>query len=246
MIKIFIDLAKLVIATLVAFIFQSCQFNLDSIGETVNGNGKVVRKERKVNPFTKIEVKKGLECIVTQGKNCQVVVEADSNLQDGIHTTVENGTLVITSDYNNYVNVTKKIHVTMPIVEKLETTSGSELHTEGILKSNFLHLKSSSGSDLYANVSSETIQLESTSGSDITVEGKAIDLTTASSSGSHIDAEKLLANNITSQSTSGSETDVHPILQLKAKASSGSSIHYHHVPKKIAKEESSGGSVNKN
>lgn len=246
MVKLLIDLVKVVIASLVALLFQSCQFNLDSFGETINGSGKVISKERKVSPFTKIEVKKGLECIVTQGNSCKVVVEADDNLQDGIITTVENGTLTITSEYSSYINVTKKIHVTLPTIAVLEATSGSELKTDGLIKSNNIHLKSSSGSDVYANVESETIQLESTSGSDLTIEGKAIELTTASSSGSHIDAEKLLANNVTSQSTSGSDTDVHPIVSLKAKASSGSSITYHATPKKIAKEESSGGSVDKN
>jgi len=241
MIKLIIHITKIVIATVVAFLFGSCNTTIGR--ESITGSGNVVSKERKVENFTKIEVSRGIECIVTQGNLFNVVVEADDNVQDGILTTVENGTLKITSQYNNYSNVTKKVRVQLPIIDILETTSGSDLKTNGVIKSNVILLKSSSGSTLSANIESEKVALESTSGSDLTVIGKAIDVTSASSSGSHIDAQKLLANNIESQSTSGSDTDVNPIVSLKAKASSGSSIDYYSNPKQISKEESSGGSV---
>lgn len=237
-----IHLVKIIVSFIVALLFNSCMtMNFD--GKSITGSGNVLTKERNVKNFTKIEVQKGVECIVTQGNPFKVTVEADDNLQESILTSVENGMLKISSEYNNYHNATKKVHVQLPVVEALETTSGAELKTIGVIKNNTIHLKSSSGSDLYANIESEKVALESTSGSDLKVEGKAIDVTTASSSGSHIDAEKLLANNVDAQSTSGSDTDVHPLLSLKAKASSGSSIDYHSTPKQISKEESSGGSV---
>jgi hypothetical protein len=53
-----------------------------------------------------------------------------------------------------------------------------------------------------------------------------------------------LANEVTAQSTSGSSIDVHPLVSLNAKASSGASIEYDGKPKTIVKEETSGGSVN--
>lgn len=243
MIKIMIHLVKIIVAFVVALLFGSCTMNMSLSGESIKGSGNVITKVRNLQNFTKIEVKKGIECIVTQGDNFEVKVEADDNLQDGILTTVENGTLIITSKYNNYHNVTKKVHVQLPVISVLETTSGSDLKTNGVIKSNNILLKSSSGSDLYANVESEKVNLESTSGSDLTVEGKAIDVSSASSSGSSIDAEKLLANNINSQSTSGSDTTVNPIVSLTAKASSGSNIDYVKEPKKVSKEESSGGDV---
>lgn len=246
MIKIMIHLVKIVIAFVVALLFSSCNMNMNFDGKSIKGSGNVVTQQRDVKDFTKIEVKKGIECIVTQGNTFKVEVQADDNLQEGILTTVENGTLKISSKYNNYHNVTKIVRVQLPVIDVLEATAGSELKTNGAIKSNSILLKSSSGSEIYAHIESEKIALESTSGSDLKVEGKAIDLTTASSSGSHIDAQKLLANNVVAQSTSGSDTDVNPLLSLKAKASSGSSIDYYSNPKQITKEETSGGSVDSN
>ncbi len=237
-----IHLTKLIIATCVAVLFGSCNMVIN--GESITGSGNVVSKERKVTDFTKIELKRGLDCEVKQAETFKVVVEADDNLQDGITVKVENGKLIIDSKYNGYNNVkSKMVYVFMPVIDVLETTSGSSLKTSGVIKGNNIHLKSSSGSSLKAEVESENISLESTSGSTITVSGKAIELSTQSSSGSTIDATNLLANNVNSQSTSGSNTEVSPIVDLKAKASSGSSIEYAKTPKTISKQESSGGSV---
>lgn len=242
-----VHIAKIVIATIVALLLGSCKFEGNAFGESITGSGKVVSKERNLANFTKIEIKKGLDCEVVQSSNFKVVVEADDNLQEGITTTVENGTLVITSKYNRYHNVeSKNIKVFMPLVSGLETVSGSSLRTVGVIKGNDIHLKSSSGSSLTADLESEKVLLESSSGSTLKASGKAISVNTLSSSGSTIDAEKLLANEISSQCTSGSSTSVNPILSLNAQASSGSSIHYVNTPKRISKQESSGGSVSAN
>jgi hypothetical protein len=245
MVKLMIHLVKVVIATVVAILFGSCTMNFN--GESITGSGNVVSKDRNLSGFTKIEVARGLECEVVQSPDFKVTVEADDNLQQAIITKVENGTLKITSKFGNYFNVkSKKIYVSLPIIDELQTTSGSDLYTKGVIKSNGILLKSSSGSDLNATIESERVALESTSGSSLKVKGKAINVTTASSSGSDIDARELLANNINSQSSSGSDTDIHPLVSLQAKASSGSSIDYFSNPKKKSIEESSGGSVEAN
>lgn len=236
-----LQLVKIVVAACVALLFNSCKIDL---GKSVTGSGNVISQTREVANFDKIEVSRGLDCEVTQSDKITVVVEADDNLQEGITTTVVDGTLRIESIYDNYKNVkSKKIKVQLPAISSIETTSGSSLITKSVIKSNNISLKSSSGSTLEATVEADKISLESSSGSSLNVEGKALDAETASSSGSSIDAKKLLVNNVSSQSSSGSTTIVHPIVSLKADASSGSSIEYAKVPKNITIEESSGGSV---
>ena len=245
MIKLMVHLVRIVIATCIALLFNSCKYDIELV-EKITGSGHVVTKERNLEPFTKIEVSQGLDCEVTQGNDQKVEIEADDNLQDGITTTVTNGVLKISSKYNNFINVkSKKIRVQIPVILGLETTSASSLVTKNIIKGNIIYLKSSSASNLDAKIEADKIILEATSGSDLNIEGKALELTTASSSGSSIDAENLLANDINSQSSSGSTTIVNPILKLKAHASSGSSIEYSKTPKSLVIEENSGGSVDK-
>lgn len=245
MIKIITILTKFAVAFLIAILFSSCKHDLD-FGRKITGSGHVVTKERNLAPFTKIEVSQALDCEVTQGNNQKVTIEADDNLQDGIITTVNNGVLKISSKYNNYNNIKSKIiRIQIPIISSLEATSASSLITKNSIKGNTIYVKSSSASKIVANIEADKIVLEATSGSELNIEGKALEVTTASSSGSSIDATNLLANDINSQSTSGSTTIVNPILKLKAHASSGSSISYSKTPKNLSVEENSGGSVDK-
>lgn len=240
MIKFIILCTKVIIVAVVALLFSSCK----QVFEGIKGNGNVQTEQRKISePFTKISVSRGLEVIVEQGDVVKVEVEADENLLKHITTKVENGTLVISSDENIYSAEKEVVRVTMPTIEGLETSSGSNLSSASALKGSKMYVKSSSGSEIDVTAEFDTISSESTSGSNITLSGKALKFTSASSSGSEIEAGNLLANEVVSQSTSGSSTNVNPRVSLNAKASSGSSIEYTNTPKTIVKEETSGGSV---
>lgn len=240
MIKFIVFCTKIVLVAIAALLFSSCH----QVFEGVKGNGNVQTEQRKISePFTKVSVNRGLEVIIEQGDVVKVEVEADENLLKHITTSVENGTLVISSDENIYSAEKEVVRVTMPTIEGLETTSGSNLSSKSVLKGSKMYVKSSSGSEIDVNAEFDTISSESTSGSNITLSGKALKFTSASSSGSEIEAGNLLANEVISQSTSGSSTNVNPRVSLNAKASSGSSIEYTYTPKTIVKEETSGGSV---
>jgi hypothetical protein len=242
MIKFVITLATFA----ATFLFTSCKTDIN-LGNGIDGNGNVQTEARTIaQPFTKIAVNRGIEVIVEQGETVMVEVEADENLIKHIITTVENGTLIITSDENIDNAEKETVRVKMPIIEALETTSGSTLKSKNTLRGTKLSVKSSSGSELTAALEYEKVHAESTSGSDMTLFGKVLQLESASSSGSQINAEKLLANEVHAQATSGSSTEVNALVKIDGKASSGASINYEGKPKDVQKDESSGGSVSGN
>lgn len=245
MTKFVILVSKIITAAAVALSLTSCNYNID-LSNSITGSGNVVKENRNVGNFDKVTVSQGLDCEILLSDKLEVTVEADDNLIKGIKTTVENGTLIIESDYNNYINVvSKKVTVHMPKIVSLESTSGSSLKSGNVLTGNNISVKSSSGSTLEAEIEADTITLETSSGSEQTVRGKAFRVNTASSSGSTINANQLLANDVYAQSSSGSSTSVNAALLVDAKASSGSSINYTNNPKEVRKEENSGGSVSK-
>ncbi|NNT72269.1 DUF2807 domain-containing protein [Flavobacterium sp. IMCC34852] len=245
MTKFVVLFSKIIAATLVALSLSSCNHNIN-FGNSVTGSGKVITEKRNTGNFDKVSVANGLDCEVILSDQLEVAVEADDNVIKGIKTEVKNGTLFISSEYSNYINVaSKKITVRLPKVVSLESTSGSSLISGNTLISDDLTLKSSSGSSIEAKVEADKVTLETSSGSEQTITGIALKVNTASSSGSHIDADELLANEVFAQSSSGSSTNVSASVLLDAKASSGSSITYRNSPKEIRKEESSGGSVSK-
>ena len=226
-----------------ALLFSSCGQSIN-LGNGIKGSGNITTETRTVGQdFKKIEVSNGIKVIVEQSENKSITVEADDNLQQHIITKIENGVLKIESDENYNSTETPVVKVKMEVINGLSTSSGSEISNIGTLISENLDVESSSGSQINITVEADDIKIESTSGSNIEVGGKALKVKTASSSGSTIDAKNLMANEVTSQTSSGSSTSVCPIVKLDAKASSGSSISYHKIPKTVSKEESSGGSV---
>ncbi len=234
------------IVLLLTLSLTSCNGNLNLI-DGIDGSGNVVTEKRNIEtPFTKIQASTGVEVILEQGSPSEVEVEVDDNLMKYIVTRVENGTLIVKIDENINTMESAIVRVKTKTIEGLESSSGASIKTINKLSGTSVALKTSSGSTIQADLEYEKVSCESTSGSEIKVSGKALTLDTKSSSGSEINAKELASNEITAQSTSGSSTTVNPIVLLNAKASSGSSIDYVKEPKKVVKEETSGGSVSFN
>ena len=218
----------------------SCMVDMKSI----KGSGKVITQNRHVGEeFTKIDASSGIDVVVSQSDTRSVTVEADDNVQQHIKTKVENGTLFISSEYNSFTNVTKKVIVTLPAVNSIQTSGGASLKSSNTLRSDDLTIDASSGSEVRITVEADKLVCQASSGSHVTAKGKALTVDTSSSSGSEIDAAELLANDVHAQSSSGSSSEVHALVNLNAEASSGSSIDYVGSPKKVVKEENSGGSI---
>lgn len=239
MIKFIVFCTKVIIVTIVAVLFASCD-------NGIKGNGDVQTEKRNITEtFTKVESSSGVEVIVEQSDIASVEVEADSNLLKYITTTVENGVLKVSLSENISSSDKEEVHVKMPIIEGLSATSGSELKTGNTLKGTSISLSTSSGSEINVSVEYENVSAETTSGSTSNIGGKALKFSAKSSSGSELNAKNLEANDVTAESTSGSSCDVTAQVSLKAKASSGSSVDYFGIVKTVTKEETSGGSVSK-
>ena len=246
MIKFIIFLTKTIVITVIALLFSSCKHSIN-FGNGIDGNGMVKTEKRTISEkFTKIESNRGLEVVVEKADVVDVEVEADSNLLQHITTVVENGTLIISADEDIDNAEELKVTVKMPLLEAITATSGSSIRSRNTLKGTSIKVESNSGSEIEATLEYENIDVETTSGSNTTLSGKALQLKTTTNSGSQLNAATLEANEVTSEATSGSSSEVHPLVTLNATATSGSSIEYLGTPKNIIKEENSGGSVSKN
>jgi len=241
MIKIIIHITKFIIATITALLFASCNLNVN----TIEGSGNVTTEKRIVQgDFKNISVSNAIDVEIEQSDATEITVEADDNLQKEIITKVENGTLIIKCKFSSFRNVTmKKVTIKMPSLEKIEASSASNVQTKNVFQGENIDLESSSAATMDLNIESDNISATSSSGSSINVQGKALKVQTKASSGASIDAGKLLANDVNADVSSGGTINVHPIVSLKAEASSGGHINYDITPKSIEKKSSSGGSI---
>jgi hypothetical protein len=245
MIKLIVNLTRLVVLWLLALTAVSCQFNLSGF-DTIEGEGNVQQEVRKLDSgFTNLKVQQGLEVEITQGIMSTLVVEADENLLPIIKTEVENGTLKIYSDKNIRKAKSKKIRIELTDLEGIEISSGASVVIAQAFASTNLSIETSSGSTFKGLLEIENLRAESSSGSTIEMRGMAIKGRLESSSGSTIKAESLKIHNAEAEASSGSTIHIWPHATLDAQASSGASVLYHHNPAQIKTNTSSGGSVNK-
>ncbi|NBL64557.1 DUF2807 domain-containing protein [Flavobacterium sp. NST-5] len=236
MARIIVYLLKFLVAIMFALFFNSCH-------KSIEGSGNIVKENRTVEKFTGVDVSSGIIVMIEQAENQEVIVEADDNIKDQIQTKVVNETLEISTSYNSLNNATMIVHVKIPEVSYLNSTSASKINGKSVLISEDLVVETSSGGNIETEIEAHKLRVESSSGSTIEISGKALNADFDSSSGSSIDALNLVANEVKASASSGSSINVKVLKKLKADASSGASIDFFGQPVNIEKSESSGGSV---
>ncbi|MEO8252816.1 MAG: head GIN domain-containing protein [Flavobacterium sp.] len=248
----FISFILLCFATL----FLSSCVNYER-SETVKYSENITNESRHFDEeFDKINASSGIEVIIEQSNETEVTIITNEDFHDKIKTRVEDGTLYISSRStkssfsifgykSNRIQDSsiKKVIVKMPIISAIEANSASKIENKGILRGNAITLNASSASEIKLHLEFDRIEAESNSASKIELEGMALDLNANASSASKIEADDLLVNTIIAESSSASEIKVHPIVNLKANASSAGEIKYNNNPKQIEKESNSGGNI---
>ena len=218
-------LAKITIALIMAFIMSSCAFDVN-FGQGKSGNGEVVKDRREVTEdFTVVSASEGLDVFVAQGSDFEIMVEADENVIDLIGTDIKDGKLKVHA-IQSIGRATKKIYVTMPEITSLNSSSGADLVSEGMLEAEKIYLNASSGADLKVELTADEVEADCSSGADIRISGKANLLYADASSGSDIKAKDFLVERCHANVSSGADISVNVSKSLTADANSGGDISY--------------------
>lgn len=237
-------LAKFIVGLILSLSLVSCQFSIAGLG--VKGNGNVHTVERNISDnFSEIRVSRGLDVYLTQSDETSVEVQADENLHGIIVTEVEGGVLRITTDENISWSSAQKVMVSFKHVNKITSTSGSDVYTTNTITAESLELSTTSGSDMEVNVDADVVDCSATSGSDLRISGRTNKLYASATSGSDIKAGSLKAKVSEVRATSGADITVNTSDELYAKANSGGDIKYYGNPDKVTKKDGVSGSVRK-
>ncbi|NVK52816.1 MAG: DUF2807 domain-containing protein [Flavobacteriaceae bacterium] len=232
---------KTLIIALVAVTFTSCM--IDGFN-TVNGNRNVITENRNIKePFEQVEVGQGIDLYITQDTKQSLVVSADENLHKLIKTEITNGVLKIYSKRNIRRAKSKKIYLSMPVINSIKASSGADVYTENTINATTFNATVSSGADARIEVIASTISASASSGADMILRGKTTNLSVKASSGSSINAYNLKSKEASAKVSSGANIDVYVTESLTARASSGGDIDYKGDPKSTDKKRSSGGSI---
>lgn len=233
-------LVRITIALVLALLFSSCGFDIDSWNGK-KGNGIVQEEIRTTKgDFTTITASEGLDVYVTQGGEFKISVEADENIIDLIATDHKNGTLRIHT-IQNIGKATKNIFVTLPNITALDVSSGAYMISENTITAENIDLNASSGAQLQiTDLRAEKINADSSSGANIEIGGEVKTFYSNASSGSNIRANELVAGECRAHASSGARISVNATESLVVEASSGGDIQYTGTAKVDMKKSRSG------
>jgi hypothetical protein len=225
----------------VSVILGSCIFT-----GSIEGNGKVVEETRDLGDFDKISVTRGMNVYISQGSNQKVVVKADENLLDVIETSVSDGTLKVSCNRAIRKAESNKVLVTVPNIDLLRTTAGSNVFAEDTLNLKTLEIKSTAGSNIKLVLNAEELNVSAVAGSNVFLNGTSESFNAKANSGSNVKAGDLRSETCDLKASSGANIWINVQKELSAKVSSGANVFYAGNPESTNIEKSSGGNVIKN
>jgi hypothetical protein len=232
-------LVLLSITLICSFALSSCFF----LGPSVKGNGNVTTEYRDVGDFDKVKVSTGLKVVLIQSDKNLVTVETDENLHEVIRTEVKRGELNIFTE--GRIKQSRKLLITVELIDldELQSSSGAQVSTDGMLRLKHFSTKASSGSQQKLSLNTQKLEAKTSSGAQIRMDGKTGDADYSASSGSHLKAGELVAKSGKADVSSGAHIYMEVTSDFEGEASSGGHIYYSGNPSSVDIKTSSGGNI---
>jgi len=200
--------------------------------------------------YEQVSVSGGHQVTLLQGEDNYAEVEMLKGDRENLRVYVDGETLYVKTKKGLWnSNKTKgdvKVYYNQPIFE-INASSGSEIESADLLRSERLAINVSSGASCSVTVESDELDVDISSGARVTASGNTGTQTVDASSGAKYDGRDMVSSYTGAETSSGAKAIVYSSKKLKASCSSGGSVVYYGDPKEIDNNSSkwSGGSVKK-
>jgi len=211
--------------------------------------GTPQRETRALRDFSRISVGGSLELQLTQGPDFRVEVESPDGDPATVITEVGNGTLRLRQEssafpfFFDWNRPRQIVHVTLPRLEALTASGGSDVEGHGRFSGEKLEVTASGGADVDLDVAVAALTVRASGGADVDLSGTATMLTLSASGGSDLDAEDLASDTATVTASGGADVELGTVGSLAANASGGSDVSYKGEPRSLTTNASGGGKI---
>ncbi|HKL35469.1 MAG TPA: head GIN domain-containing protein, partial [Salegentibacter sp.] len=169
--NLFLILAVSLIATTPA----QCQWWKSN--ETVRGNGDMTSEKRSTDDYDGISLIGSMDVELVPGKEGNLTVEAESNLQEFITTEINGGTLKISVEkgYNLKPSRNNGIKITVPFrdLAAVEVTGSGDIWNTSKIKAKKFSTKVTGSGDIRLELDTEDLSGQVTGSGDILLSGQA-------------------------------------------------------------------------
>ncbi|MGV8963959.1 MAG: head GIN domain-containing protein [Candidatus Saccharimonadaceae bacterium] len=197
-------------------------------------SSKVVKEKRNLSGFSAINISGSWDALITQGENFSVTIEASKESIDDLLIEVKDGTLYVSNNSKrlrinifNKRNDIRKVHITMPDLQKITASGGSDIIPQTPFRTDDMKIVMSGGSDLKSlALDCVSLDCKMNGGSDANIQlinGKSVKIN--NSGGSDLSLSVLSAELLDLQTSGGSDVKLEgETKNLIVKSSGGSDV----------------------
>ncbi len=210
----------------------------------ISGNGNVIEETREVSGFDGVHISSGIDVLLSQGDDYEVIVEADENLMEVIETDLKGSMLVVGTDRVNIRRArSKRVHVTLPELTELRISSAGDCEGQTPFSCGDLRVSISSAGDLSLEAEAQRIELDISSSGDARLAGSADVFDVDLSSAGDLHAFDLIAREVRVSVSSAGDARVHATGEISMTASSAGNIYYKGDARVVRSSSSSAGDI---
>jgi hypothetical protein len=215
--------------------------------EKVNGNGDMVTDNRKTSNYDKVALVGSMDVRILEGREGDLKVDAESNLQEYIITEVKNGTLKISVEKGVSLNPSRNLGITVYVpvedINGLSVTGSGDVSNSGVLKADDLKISITGSGDVMLNVAAKDLSGSITGSGDIKLSGNANVFSCKVTGSGDFMAYNLKARNVEAGVAGSGDIEVSATQSLKARVSGSGDISYRGNPEKQDFKTSGSGSI---
>lgn len=197
----------------------------------VQGSEETVVATSTETGFTGVSVENACEATITRGDAYSVSIEINENIESHLDIENSNGTLYISLDDNHiYNNLTFKVTITMPGLERVSGSGASEIEMSGFDSDGPLSVDLSGASELAGDIGCTDAAFELSGASTVAISGSADDITCNASGASTLDLRDFTCVDADIDLSGASDMRVNASGTIGGDLSGASEVYYYGSP----------------
>jgi len=214
----------------------------------VVGNGDTTTNIRTTQAYDKIEVVGSMDVHLEHGKEGNISVTTDSNIQEYIIVEVKDNTLVLRTENNVNLKTKKGVHITVPFksISGVSLVGSGDIDTKDTIKSDSFDVGVTGSGDIVLAVESNNLDAKVTGSGDLALSGKATNLEVKVSGSGDFKGSSLNAENTQVYVSGSGDAEVTATQSIKARVNGSGDIEYSGNPTNSDTKVTGSGDISSN
>jgi hypothetical protein len=215
----------------------------------VNGNGNMITQSRTTSDYNSVGLTGSMDVILVTGKEGNLKVEAEENLQQHIVTEVRGGKLLISVEKGYSISPSRNYGITITVpftdIEGVSLTGSGDIRSSDLVKADKFYINITGSGNVRLPLQAKNTSANITGSGDIDLSGSSVDFDCKVTGSGDISAFDFKSQHVSAMVTGSGDIQVYASESLKASTPGSGDIEYRGNPKKEDFRTMGSGSITK-